>query len=832
MTGLFPQLDPNDPATVTFGWVHELAPWLWAVIVLGVVAFSVWSYSRMLGPAWARYSLSVVRAFIILAAIVLLAGPVWVITRERVEPDVLLVMADRSASMSIADHRVRDVRDRWPDAEFSDDGVVPVADDSGPWTRDRLMRAALRRAGDGWAGRLRNESREVLRRVVWLGFDTGAFPLETGQPQESPEQPRQSLVTLPELGQPTGDRTALGTSLEQALQRVAGQPISGVVLLTDGRSPEPTDAGLIETLQQQGVAVYPVPLGATEQPLDLRVARVDAPQKAFVGDVVPVTVQIEQRPADAALDPAELSVTLTDAATGQTLAEAAGRDAIVSQDGDGRFTVRMTTRPEAVGPVRWTVTVRRADGSVVGEATADAELITDNNQRSVRLTLIDRPLRVLYIEGRPRWEYRYLKNLMLREDSIESSILLLSAGRDFAQEGDAPITRLPRDSEEMRPFDVVMIGDVPYSFFSAEQAALIQDQVAGAGAGLIWIGGDRHTPMDYEATPLADVLPMRRPASVVGVPIEQGFASGLELLPTPLAERLSVLQLGEPGADADAGDDAVTRRLPGLQWRQALGPLKPTAEVLADVAARAGDGSREPMVVLMRFGAGQSVMVGTDETWRWREGRGSVYFEKFWVQLIRLLGRSRVQASDEPAQLRVGAEEANAGEPVLVELQVREPALARALPGRVTVRVAVDGGAGGEELVLRPREPDVAGEVSGRRIYEAVWRPSRAGELVLVPEDAALRSLGVRASVRVFRPDDELRQPLPDHARLEALAAATGGRVIAVDELGKLGELLPNRTRRIADDQREPMFTGWWPLIVVVVLLTLEWVGRKGLRLV
>jgi len=823
MSGLMdfgPQLGPNDPATVSLGWVHDLAPWVWVLIILAVAGLSYWSYARMLGAAWARFSLATVRTVIILAAVVLLAGPVWVITRERVEPDVLLVMADRSASMTIADHRSDWVADR-----FSD--LVLAADDQKPWSRDRVLQEALAQADPGWTGTPTNGAQdEVLRRVVWLGFDRGAFPLdvvtdEAGTPQ-------------PQLGEATGIRTSLKTSLQQALQRVAGQPISGVVLFSDGRSSEPTDGALIEQLQQMGVGVFAVPLGATEQPLDLRVARVDAPQKAFVNDVVPVTVEIDQRPAAAAVDPATLTITLTDGATGEVLAEANGGEAVDIDPDSGRFTVRMTTRPEAVGPVRWVVTVKRADGSRVDAVAGETELITDNNERSVRLTLIDRPLRVLYVEGRPRWEYRYLKNLMLREESIESSILLLSADRQFAQEGDRPITRMPTDREEMRPFDVVIIGDVPYSFFSAEEAALVQDQVSGGGAGLIWIGGDRHTPMEYEATPLADVLPMRRPGSVTGEPLVTGFEAGLEMMPTPLAERLSVLQLAEPDELEKADMLPVTQRLPGLQWRQALGPLKPTAEVLAEMAARDGSVSPEPMVVLMRFGAGKSIMIGTDETWRWREGRGSVYFEKFWVQLIRLLGRSRVQASDEPAQLRVGTEEANAGDPVLLELDVREPALVRSLPNQLTVLIGPSGGssAAAERVTLRPREQDATSEVTGQRVYEAVWRPTRAGELELLPEEPTLRSLGVRSVVQVYRPDDELRQPLPDHERLALLAESTGGRVVAVDELNQLAELLPNRTRRIADDEREPILTGWWPLLVIVGLLTLEWVGRKGLRLV
>ena len=117
-------------------------------------------------------------------------------------------------------------------------------------------------------------------------------------------------------------------------------------------------------------------------------------------------------------------------------------------------------------------------------------MITENNTARIRLELIDRPIRVLYVEGYPRWEYRYLKNMLMREKSILSSILLLSADRGFAQEGDVPITRLPGDAEEIEPFDVIIVGDVPSSFFSAAQLSLIRDHVGARGAGLLWVGGD------------------------------------------------------------------------------------------------------------------------------------------------------------------------------------------------------------------------------------------------------------------------------------------------------------------------------------------------------
>ena len=95
--------------------------------------------------------------------------------------------------------------------------------------------------------------------------------------------------------------------------------------------------------------------------------------------------------------------------------------------------------------------------------------------------------------------------------------MLISADRDFAQEGNQPITRLPRSPEEFAQFDLIILGDVPSGFFSPEQLDMIRDHVAIRGAGLLWIGGERSTPSSYSATVLADLLPMRGSLSLAGL---------------------------------------------------------------------------------------------------------------------------------------------------------------------------------------------------------------------------------------------------------------------------------------------------------------------------
>src|SRR5690606_16936658 len=103
-------------------------------------------------------------------------------------------------------------------------------------------------------------------------------------------------------------------------------------------------------------------------------------------------------------------------------------------------------------------------------------------------------------------------------------------------------------------------------------------------------------------------------------------------------------------------------QLAALRWVQGVGALKPAVEVLAQVSGP--EGSEAPLILLQRFGAGRSLYVATDDTWRWRYGRGELYFEQFWIQLVRLLSRQRLDQSGAGVRLAVSQRQVGVEEPV------------------------------------------------------------------------------------------------------------------------------------------------------------------------
>ncbi|MDX2131128.1 MAG: hypothetical protein SFY69_03635 [Planctomycetota bacterium] len=758
-------------AGVEFSLVTPVPAWGWLLITLAAFAYAAWSYGRLVGPRGVRMALAGLRGVLIVLLVLLFCRPQLVRARERVERDWVVVMLDRSASMTVAD------------VERAGRRVA----------REAQMRESL------------DAARPVLERiaerrgVLYLGFDAGAYDL-AGAPGEIPE--------------PAGTRTLLGQSLEQALRRVASRPVAGVVLVSDGRSADAVSRGTLRQLEARGTPVFVLPLGSAQDLADLAVAGVEAPGAAFAGDFVPVRVRIDRRGGEGA--PVRGVVELIDADTNLTLDERS------FDSSDPSLEVTVTTRPTRAGPLRALVRLR----------AQTPDLTQDNNSAVVQVQVVEQPIRVAYFDGYPRWEYRYVKNLLVREASIRSSALLLASDRRYIQEGTDPLPAVPRTKDEWNTIDVVVIGDIRPALFSEDQLRQIRALVAERGAGLLWIGGPSATPDAWRGTPLADLLPVTLSTNPEeGV---QSWPGPVVLRPAPGAERYGVLRL------SDARDRAWPAELsdPDLGWTrlyyaQRFAPqnLKPTAEVLATAhAASDPSGTGTPIIMTMRYGAGRIAYVGTDETWRYRYARGETLSERIWIPLVRLLARESLGRSGRPAILAASPERVGRGDVVRVSIRLLDQALIERRPPSVTVRITPEReGERPFEIVLRPEgggDDDLPG------VFGATWVPPDAGVYTLQPADAMFAGLDITAKVDVVNPDDELRHPQADHALLAALAEQSGGVVLDPARPEALETLLPNREVRV---QGVPDIETLWdkPFVWVLfmVLVAAEWMTRRLIKL-
>jgi hypothetical protein len=193
--------------------------------------------------------------------------------------------------------------------------------------------------------------------------------------------------------------------------------------------------------------------------------------------------------------------------------------------------------------------------------------------------------------------------------------------------------------------------------------------------------------------------------------------------------------------------------------------------------------------------------------------------------------------SGKPATIEASPATPLVNQPVRVTLRLLDQALIERRAGEVEVGVTKSGatGAGGgtgasTRIVLRPESASI--ENASVATYTGLWVPGEAGAFAIAPADALLAGLELSASVNVVLPEDELRRPQTDHAALAELAQATGGRVLMVDELADLPKILPNReVRLLGTPEVETLWDKPVALLLLLVLLSGEWIGRRLLRL-
>jgi hypothetical protein len=774
-------------------FARPIPAWGWLLIVVSGWVLAYFSYRRLEGRRWARGACAALRAGVLVLLALLISGPQLSRQTQTIEKDWVVVLADRSASMTLRD----------------------APSPAGTVTRDEQLRGTFAAADAAWRAATKD------RRVLWLAFDGAATALKAADGQDRPDLPPAK-----------GRKTDLAGALAQALRLTAARPVSGVVLLTDGRTVSPPSEDLLGQFRARQIPVITVPLGSPEARADVAVGRVEAPRAAFVNDLVPVMVSVARTAGNT---PADLKVRLVDKATGAVLDEQAavwpeGSDPAGAAEGRAVLTVR----PGAAGSATWVVEV----------VAPTPDIVPANDRAEVAVTLVDRPLRIAYFDGYPRWEYRYLKNLLVRETTIKSSVSLLASQRKLIQEGSDPLLSLPRTAQEWRPFDVVVLGDLRPEMFSQDQLTQLRDHIARDGAGLLLIGGPGPMPGSWRGTPVADLIPFRIGTEGAGV---APWLEPVLVRPTPVADRLGLLRLGEDAKEpwpAVLSDPAAGWS--ALRLAQKIDPasVKPAAETLATASGlSAGEGgAATPLVMTMRYGAGRVVYVATDEIWRWRYGRGETLPERFWLPIIRMLARQGLESSGQPAVLTASPQQAQVDRPVQVTVRLNDQSLLDASLRAVRVRAAMKPAGDGSpappeiELVLAPQaagaDADGAGTVGATNTLATAWLPTEAGVYTLRVDDPLIPAGVAPVEVTVAYPDDELRTPQTDHPLLAAIAEKTGGKTVEPARFGEAVAELPDRQVRLLGAPVEEALWDkavvWWLLMVI---LALEWAGRRLIRL-
>lgn len=523
-----------------------------------------------------RRTLVALRLASIVVVILAMLRPTVVYTAVKKQSATLVLLIDRSRSMTVGD--AFGEKPRWTAVE-------------------QVLNESLPALG---------ELSKNLEIKVYL-FDADARELEfNGHPFD--------------LGEPKGEQTAIGAVLEDVLRREAGKRLAGVILMSDGAQrafetrdlPAQTPA---RTLRDLGYPLYPVTFGLAGgegQVRDVALKDLDADAAVFVKN--------------------ELSVSVTatfDGFVGQEIPvqlmweNAAGMMEIVdtklpkpTRDGE-QVSIELNHIPEAPGEYRLSVIAQPQKG----------ETVVTNNELSTYVTVLKGGLKLLYLDGRMLPEQRFLRRALAEAQDMYIDFIRIDAQRKE--------TRPDALLKKFQPgqYDVYLIGDIDSSAFEPNELKTLRETVEN-GAGLMMLGGvHSFGPGGYNDTPLADVLPvvmdrLERQQFDEKVRTDVHLPGPITLRPTPLGLKY-ILRVGKAEENR-----TIWAELPPLDGANKL-RKKPSANVLAD----AGDEKR-PVLIADNAGNGRVLAFGGDSTWHWCLGGGRAdIHRRFWRQIVLWLAR-------------------------------------------------------------------------------------------------------------------------------------------------------------------------------------------------
>jgi len=743
--------------------------------------------SEPISTVW-KATLGCLRFAAIALLCIVLFRPVVVEREEEVLPAEVLVLLDDSASMSRVDSYA-DERTREGLAPFAPNGIAIA-------TRVDLARNAT--------------TTRLLPALKSKGYQARVMRFDATA----------TAMADPNTLSGHGHVTHLGDSLAAALASHRGRHVTDVVLVTDGRSTggaPPVDAA--RSAAAAGIPVHSLLVGDLRPEKNLNLELVEAPPNVLEGDEFPVSVRIGAH----GLPPGTMTQVLLEELLPSGEARLLTEDLVEAGEDGAR--VVLIVPPSTSGGMR----ERQLRVSV---PPVKDETLLDDNSLELSVAVTPERIRVLYVDGYPRWEYRYLKNLLLRADShLEARCYLLSATPDFVQESSRdldPLTSVPTSRRELlEDYDVVILGDVnPYSISPdparcEEFLESLREFVEGGG-GLMLQAGEYDDPYSFEGTPLEDLLPVTLDDAT-----RLGFSgdTGKEQRPS-LENPAAPHQIVRLHADIETNQRLWESEtgLRGFYWYQPVARAKPGARVLLRHPFDEGAHGRYPLLTVGYYPSGRTMFLALDSTWMWRYRFGDRYHERFWRNAVRWLALGRLKSGNRRVRLDSLKSRWSLEERITVEARVLDEDFR---PSENEAHEAWLEDPDGARTRLR------LDKVEGREgLYRASFSLERPGRWrVVLERDGEPPAL---TEFEVSLPSLETANSSPDPVTLALLASISSGEALHLAELEALLETFPG-----GEERHEPVSTRledawdeWHTLLLALALLSAEWVLRKRVELV
>ena len=593
-----------------------------------------------------------------------------------------------------------------------------------------------------------------------------------------------------------GDATRIGSALVDVLREARSSALGAVVLISDGADNSgELDAARLAEIAGYGVPVHAVGVGRESIPEDIELESVAVSDQVMPGSRISAQVSIRYA------EPGEARLRV--------------------YDGDAVMASEEVTLPAGAG-----ITTRWVEFDVGDAGVKDLRFSLDplpgegnvTNNTQYRTVVVPEARRsILYVEGEPRWEYKFIRRAVDEDAAVRLASLLRTTPNKFYRQGiDSPDELeggFPEDRETLFRYDGLVIGSFSAAGLTEEQQDNIRDFVSERGGSLLMLGGRRGlADGGWGNSVVAEVLPVQLPdldaASFMRVPVPVELtAEGQESLVTRLdadRETNSELWLG----------------MPDIADFQYVGAVKPGAVTLLEAEVR---GTAQPLLVHQRFGRGQVYVLASGGTWRWQMQLPSEdqRHETFWRQILHAL----VSATPERVVLTAERPYYVDEDEVVLRARVRDGGFEPIGDASVELSVSGDAIAGdpaaAEPLVMQPvagepgaYEATVVADAAGLYRFEA---RAELGEETLGRADYSVRrATGISEHFQI-----QQNRPL-----LERLASLTGGRYFTLGQLDELPETIQFSEAGIVERELLDLWNMPFVFLLLLLLKAGEWVLR------
>jgi uncharacterized membrane protein len=742
-----------------------------AAVFLALVVWIGPDVRRMSGRK--RTTLVALRVAVFLAVVAGMLRPTHVFTEMKRHRATMIVLVDRSKSMSIAD---QNGESRWD-----------------------VLRGAVQDALPDFRGL--NDDLDVK----FYTFDSAITPVDLS--------PTFDLGATAE-----GRETAIGAAMDDALRRETGHRLAGVILLSDGAQNAlyPLDESpqtVARRLADLGVPLYTVTCGkessANSRP-DVAVTGLDVSPSVFVKNELAIrgTVRINGYVnKDVAVQ------ALFETAPGQPV-EVVGTTTLRSSRDGEEMPVEFSYVPQTAGERKVTLRVLPMPN----------EQDTTNNEQSNFVKVLPGGLNVFYLEGELRVEQRFLRRALASSPDIKVDFQWI----DHRLRKNWPVDL----SDRFQPgkYDVYIIGDLDSTAFRPQDLASLR-QLVEHGAGLIMLGGfHSFWGGGYQNTPLRDILPLAYTnddkldhqdfdAEIVKqlqiVPADPNV--GIKMLPDKHFGDVSIMRLGSRDENR-----SIWQKLPGLDGANRFRGLKPAAKPLAV----APDG--QPLLAAVEPGAGRVLAFAGDSTWLWAMAGFEKEHKQFWRQVILWLAKKE-DTEKSGVWIKMAQRQYTPGRPIDFSVGALSP------QGEPLVDAAFEASAVLPDGNRRPVHLTRQGNQTIGQFKQTEL--SGDYTLVVTATSAGAAVGEAHARFIVYDQDLELENSTPRPTLMANLAQTTksaGGRTLVPEDLTKLCRELRRQPRDL-EDKVETTQTPWdtpYYFLAVVALLGTEWYLRKKWGLV